>query len=65
MVLVSDNRSNLFYPSDFTNKDVEIGMGLTISGSMFLVLGCLLFFDRALLALGNVLFGDMRFLIGF
>ncbi len=38
----------------------EIGVGLTGFGSLFLVLGILLFFDKAMLALGNVSRGAMR-----
>lgn len=32
----------------------EIGVGLTSGGVGFIFLGCILFFDRGLLALGNV-----------
>lgn len=32
----------------------EIGVGLTLAGGLFMTLGLVLFFDRALLALGNV-----------
>ena len=34
----------------------KIGIGLTGFGLLFLVLGALLFFDRGLLAMGNILF---------
>jgi hypothetical protein len=34
--------------------DIEIGVGLTSGGVAFIFLGCILFFDRGLLALGNV-----------
>lgn len=33
---------------------IEIGVGLTSGGVGFIFLGCILFFDRGLLALGNV-----------
>jgi len=34
----------------------KIGVGLTVFGSLFMLIGVILFFDRALLALGNILF---------
>lgn len=41
-------------PSPLKQSHVEIGVGLTSGGVAFLFLGCILFFDRGLLALGNV-----------
>uniref|UniRef100_A0A8D2I710 Vesicle transport protein GOT1B n=1 Tax=Urocitellus parryii TaxID=9999 RepID=A0A8D2I710_UROPR len=43
----------------------KIGMGLTGFGVFFLFFGMILFFDKALLAIGNVLFvADVAFVIG-
>ncbi|KAH9171190.1 Got1-domain-containing protein, partial [Lactarius sanguifluus] len=41
----------------------KIGVGLTSFGALFMLLGVMLFFDGALLALGNVLFLGGLFLI--
>jgi len=44
----------------------KIGIGLTGFGSVFLFLGMILFFDRVLLAFGNILFvAGLACLIGF
>lgn len=44
----------------------KIGVGLTIFGILFTVLGVLLFFDRGLIAMGNVLFiSGVVLIIGF
>ncbi|XP_078585259.1 vesicle transport protein GOT1B-like [Branchiostoma floridae x Branchiostoma japonicum] len=43
----------------------KIGIGLTGFGTFFLILGMLLFFDTALLAIGNILFiSGLAFVIG-
>jgi len=41
----------------------KIGVGLTSFGALFMMLGIMLFFDGALLALGNILFLGGLFLI--
>ncbi|KAH9971072.1 putative GOT1-membrane protein required for ER to Golgi transport [Lactifluus volemus] len=41
----------------------KIGVGLTSFGALFMLLGVMLFFDGALLALGNILFLGGLFLI--
>ncbi|PWN23420.1 Got1-domain-containing protein [Microstroma glucosiphilum] len=47
------------------NDQQKIGVGLVSIGSLFLILGIILFFDAALLALGNVLFtSGITLLIG-
>lgn len=37
-----------------TTRKIEIGVALTTFGAAFMLLGVMLFFDGALLALGNV-----------
>lgn len=43
-------KEKLIRPTNF----LEIGVGLTTFGALFMMLGIMLFFDGALLALGNV-----------
>ncbi|GFR47756.1 hypothetical protein Agub_g9521 [Astrephomene gubernaculifera] len=42
--------------SGWLNDQRKIGLGLTAFGILFTVLGMLLFFDRGLIAMGNLLF---------
>ena len=51
---VSGNVPDFSFDSLKTDKTLEIGVGLTSIGALFMVLGVLLFFDGSLLALGNV-----------
>uniref|UniRef100_A0A3P9CBP2 Golgi transport 1Bb n=1 Tax=Maylandia zebra TaxID=106582 RepID=A0A3P9CBP2_9CICH len=51
--------------SFFFLMSAEIGMGLTGFGVFFLFFGMMLFFDKALLAIGNILFvSGLSFVIG-
>lgn len=38
----------------YTSRAAEIGVGLTAFGLLFTFLGVIFFFDRGLLAMGNV-----------
>lgn len=40
--------------SIFKNNIIEIGIGLTLFGLLFTLLGVLMFFDKGLIAMGNV-----------
>jgi len=51
--------------TNWVSDNRKIGIGLTGFGALFLVMGIMFFFDRALLALGNLLFlAGITFLIG-
>ncbi|XP_051706813.2 vesicle transport protein GOT1B isoform X1 [Oryctolagus cuniculus] len=64
-LLVSDPRSSGRCGHLGSESTEEIGMGLTGFGVFFLFFGMILFFDKALLAIGNVLFvAGLAFVIG-
>lgn len=55
----------IFFVFNHVVSVAEIGMGLTGFGVFFLFFGMILFFDKALLAIGNVLFvAGLAFVIG-
>uniref|UniRef100_A0A8P4GN14 Golgi transport 1Bb n=1 Tax=Dicentrarchus labrax TaxID=13489 RepID=A0A8P4GN14_DICLA len=61
--------SHVMFPLVCNNNccvsSTEIGMGLTGFGVFFLFFGMMLFFDKALLAIGNILFvSGLSFVIG-
>ncbi|MED6222012.1 Golgi Transport [Stylosanthes scabra] len=45
-----------YYKIDLTKLCIEIGLGLTGFGIFFSFLGVVFFFDKGLLAMGNILF---------
>lgn len=54
-----------YHPRRRRRRSAEIGVGLVSVGALFLILGIILFFDAALLALGNILFtSGITLLIG-
>lgn len=59
---LTDTQSKSIYPCDLVNTPakgtpcLEIGVGLTSFGTIFMFLGVVMFFDGGLLALGNILF---------
>lgn len=56
---MSDTQSEAFPPDPLhyrsTNTILEIGAAFTGSGTFFLLLGLMFFFDRALILMGNIL----------